>query len=336
MSYSSNRPLRRVALIGRRIIQFFTGHRLGAWVAGSYALPQRGFFPHPNAKRDYRLHLPGGYAAGKTWPLVVMLHGCKQDAFAFAAGTRMNAIADREGFLVLYPEQKRLANAFRCWNWFDAAAQRAEGESALIAGMIREISASYAVDPRRVYIAGISAGGAMACVMAHSYGQLFAACAVHSGLMYRAAESGSQALRVMRHGSSASPQHTVRANAGFVPALVIHGSADDTVHPVNAEQLVEQFVAMSAGTARGALRLVTSQHNATAGNGHGYAMGDYYGGDQLLVRKIMVNGLGHAWSGGDDELAFNDSKGPDASRMIWEFFTAFERSIERRPAAEAG
>jgi poly(hydroxyalkanoate) depolymerase family esterase len=331
MPYSSKRPLRYLALVGRRIVQFFTGHRSGAWVVGSYALPQRGFFPHPNAKRDYRLHLPGGYAAGKTWPLVVMLHGCKQDALAFAAGTRMNELADREGFLVLYPEQRRLANAFRCWNWFDAAAQRAEGEAALLAGMIRAVTASYAVDPSRVYIAGISAGGGMACLLAHCYGNLFAACAVHSGLMYRAAESGSQAVRAMRQGSSASPQNTVRADADIVPALVIHGSADETVHPVNADQVGEQFVAMTARTGDGGIR-TTSKVAATGG--YDFTTTDYHRGDQLLLRKVLVKGLGHAWSGGNAELAFNDHQGPDASKMIWEFFASCERSIERKPAAE--
>lgn len=180
-----------------------------------------------------------------------MLHGCKQDALTFAAGTRMNPLADQEGFLVLYPEQRRLANADRCWNWFDFSAQRAGGETALIAGMAREVTSIYAVDPGRVYIAGISAGRAMANVMVNCYGHLFAACAVHCGLIYRAAESVFEATRAMKQGSNASPQSTARQAIArrdfvFVPALVLHGSGDDTVHPKNEKQVVEQFIAMSA------------------------------------------------------------------------------------------
>ncbi len=327
MQHSSKRRLRRLTATARRIALFFTGRQSGDWVEGSYIEPDRTvfFLAHPNAKRHYGLHLPAGYAAGKSWPLVVMLHGCKQDALAFAAGTRMNEIADREGFLVLYPEQRRLANAYRCWNWFDASAQRSGGEAALLAGMVREVTATYAVDPRRVYIAGISAGGAMASVMVNCYGQLFAACAVHSGLMYRAAESGSQAMRAMRQGSMASPQNTARKDSALVPALVIHGSSDDTVHPINADQLIEQFVAMSGHGAKSEARLTVTTRNEAGGDGHPYATSDYHHGDQLRLRKVLVEGLGHAWSGGNAEHAFNDSTGPDASRMVWDFFSGFER-----------
>ncbi len=329
MQFSPKRQLRYLQTIARRVRQFLTGPQTGDWIEGSYAEPQRGFFPRPDGKRHYGLHLPSGHAARSSWPLVVMLHGCKQDARTFAAGTRMNEIADREGFVVLYPEQRRLANAFRCWNWFDTTAQRGGGEAALIAGMVREVSAAYAIDPRRVYIAGLSAGGAMVNVMVNCYGQLFAACAVHSGLMYRAAESASQAMRAMRQGSSASPQATVAKAAVFVPMLVIHGVGDAAVHLTNADQVVEQAVTLSGHAAAAQLR--TTQHDAPDGEGRSYTTSEYRHGDRLLVRKILVEGLSHAWSGGNDELAFNDPQAPDASRMLWEFFLEFERDRPPTP-----
>ena len=319
--------------VSRRIFLRATGRRPGQWVEGSYSEPHRSIFflPHPNSKRNYGLHMPGGYASRKAWPLLVMMHGCKQDALTFAAGTRMNQLADREGFLVLYPEQRRTANTYRCWNWFDSSRNGPGSEADLVAGMVREVIATYAVDPGRVYIAGISAGGAMTSVMAHCYGDIFAACAIHSGLMYRAAESMSEAARAMRRGSSASPQYTAREalgqeNYSRVPALVIHGTSDEIVHPKNADQVVEQFVAMSRHTREGEVKVTETSNGESRESGYPYTTSDYYLGDRLLVRKVLVKGLGHAWSGGDEQHAFNDAKDPNASRMIWEFLSAFERS----------
>jgi len=328
--------------IARRLVLRLTGRPLGRWIEGSYAEPHHRFLflPFPQSKRNYHLYLPGRHAAAKSWPLLVMLHGCKQDPVTFSDGTRMNQLADQQGFLVLYPEQRRWANAYRCWNWFDSSAQRAGGEAALIAGMVREVTATYGVDPGRVYIAGLSAGGAMASIMASCYGKLFAACAVHSGLMYRAAESVSEATNAMKNGSRASPENTARQalaqqDFAFVPAMVIHGSRDETVNPVNAEQMVEQFMAMarlSDGGDRALTEFTSSEHG---GDHYPYEVREYRRGDTLLVKKVMVDGLDHAWSGGNDEHPFNDPHGPDASRMIWEFFTGFRRSEQKSPAAVA-
>jgi poly(hydroxyalkanoate) depolymerase family esterase len=309
------------------------GRPAGRWVEGSHADSHQMFlfFPMPKSKRNYWLYLPGSYSATGALPLVVMLHGCKQDAAAFASGTRMNELADREGFLVLYPEQRRSANAHRCWNWFDSSAQRAGGEAEVIAGMVREVTQTHAVDPGRVYIAGLSAGGAMASIMASCYGNLFAACAVHSGLMFRAAESVSQAARAMRHGSRASTQDTARQalaqkDFSFVPALVIQGTADSVVNPLNADQLVQQFVAIAelADAGNGPVTAVSSDQSG--GGRRAYEIFDYRCGDRLLSRKVLIDGLDHAWSGGDGAHPFNDPKGPDATRMIWQFFCAFQRS----------
>lgn len=333
------RWLADIPAIARRIAQRLTGRRAGQWVTGSHAEARR--FLHallPQSNRSYQLYLPGNYNATGSWPLLVMLHGCKQDPLAFAAGTRMNQLADQEGFLVLYPEQKRMANAYRCWNWFDSSAQRAGGEAALIAGMVRDVSAAYAIDPGRVYIAGLSAGGAMTSIMASCYGKLFAACAVHSGLMYRAAESVSEATKAMKNGSRASAAHTAREAArqeafASVPALVIHGSTDDTVNPVNADQVTEQFLAMSAPAGAGDPVFTEFTSNKHGGDRYPYEIREFRRGDALVLKKVLIYGLGHAWSGGDAEYPFNDPGGPDASRMIWEFFSYFQR-IEVKQAAE--
>jgi poly(hydroxyalkanoate) depolymerase family esterase len=326
--------------IARRLALRLTSRASGQWVEGSHADPHRRLFhlPLPNAKRSYHLYLPRRYAATKSWPLLVMLHGCKQDPVTFSSGTRMNQLADQQGFLVLYPEQRRWANLYRCWNWFDSTAQRAGGEAALIAGMVREVIGAYGVDPRRVYIAGLSAGGAMTSIMASCYGDLFAACAVHSGLMYRAAESVSEASKAMKHGSRASPENTAREAVAqkqfaFVPVMVIHGNRDATVNPVNADQVVEQFMAMARLSDGGRAELTEFTSSEHGGDRYPYEIREYRSGDNLLLRKVLVEGLDHAWSGGNGEHAFNDPHGPDASRMIWEFFTDFQRSEQKAPEA---
>ena len=322
------RWLDKLSSISRQLLVRLNFRPSGRWVEGSQR--KLAFFALPQSRRNYYLYVPGRYAATKSWPLLVMLHGCKQDPVTFSSGTRMNQVADQHGFLVLYPEQKRLANVFRCWNWFDSAALRADGEAALIAGIVREVTADYGVDPTRVYIAGISAGGAMTSVMASCYGNLFAACAVHSGLMYRAAESVSAAAKAMKNGSLASPEETARQaiaqkDFAFVPALVIHGNKDGIVNPVNADQVVEQFMAMA--TLSGGDAQLTEFASSEHGGGRlPYEIREYRRGDKLLLKQISVEGLDHAWSGGNAEHPFNDPHGPDASRMIWEFFTDFQRS----------
>jgi poly(hydroxyalkanoate) depolymerase family esterase len=340
MWHTLKRWLGGLSSIARRLVVRFTFRPLGRWVEGSHAESHRRllFFALPQSKRHYHLYLPGRYAATKSWPLLVMLHGCKQDPVTFSSGTRMNQLADRQGFLVLYPEQRRLANVHRCWNWFDSSALRADGEAALIAGMVREVIATYGVDPARVYIAGLSAGGAMTSIMASCYGNLFAACAVHSGLMYRAAESVSEATKAMKHGSRASPENTARQAIGqkdfaFVPAMVIHGNKDGTVNPVNADQVVEQFMAMATLSGGGNAALTEFTSSEHGGHRYPYEIREYRRGDNLLLRKILVEGLDHSWSGGNGEHAFNDPNGPDASRMIWEFFTDFRRSGQEAAAA---
>mgnify|MGYP001405837662 CR=1 FL=1 len=287
--------------------------------------------------RAYRLYLPAAASSRGGLPLLVMLHGCKQNAEEFAEGTRMNQLAERHNFIVLYPEQSRRANPFGCWNWFQPPALLGSGEAAAIARIVRRVIKRQRVDPTRVYVAGMSAGGAMACVLANHYGALFAACAVHSGLMYGAAASPSAAAMAMRMGSAnptlktalqaalTSPQ-----SAAFVPALVVHGDSDKTVHPVNAERIAEQVRMQAEHESVPPRRLDETVERRVQGPGRAYGVRDYKRDGRIVLRKIIVEGLGHAWSGGDPLHPFNDAQGPDASQLIWDFLREFRRLPGRK------
>jgi len=289
--------------------------------------------------RAHRLYLPAAISSRNGLPLLVMLHGCKQDARVFAEGTRMNKLAERHGFIVLYPEQSRRANPFGCWNWFDPAALTGTGEAAAIARIVRRVVKRYRADPTRVYLTGMSAGGAMACVLANRYGTLFAACAVHSGLMYRAASSPSAAVTAMRMGSLNSALNAARqitptspSAAPFVPTLVIHGDRDETVNPVNADQIIEQARTLAEYESVPPQPLIKSAGRRVAGSHRAYQLRDYARDGRIVLRKIIIEGLGHAWSGGDERHPFNDALGPDASQLVWDFLSEFRRVPGERSA----
>jgi poly(hydroxyalkanoate) depolymerase family esterase len=313
-------------------------HRVG-WVAGRFRASGRAHAHGPLARLecDYCLYVPAGLTSQDRVPLLVMLHGCGQDAGAFAEGTRMNGLADLHRFIVLYPEQSWRANPLRCWRWFDRETMNGAGEAALIAGLIRNIATHHPVDRSRVYVAGISAGGAMASVLAFCYGGTFAACAIVSGVMYRAADSMLEAAAVLRRGSRARPQAAAGEVArrsgprvGFVPALVIHGDRDSTVHPLNAEQIIQQFQAFAELTSSSPGPLVESEERRVLSAGRPYRQRDYLRKDRVLLRKIIVEGMGHVWSGGDERHRFNDAAGPNASQLIWEFVSEFRRNSRRQ------
>jgi poly(hydroxyalkanoate) depolymerase family esterase len=281
----------------------------------------------------YCLYVPAGLTATDAVPLLVMLHGCSQDGATLAAGTRMNALADLQRFIVLYPEQSLRANPLRCWRWFSRDTLDGAGDAVLIATLVRRIVSRYPIDASRVYVAGISAGGAMAAVLACCYGRLFAACAIASGMMYRAAESLRDAAAVMQQGSRAAPDLVARAaalspsgNVAFVPALVIHGDEDSTVHPRNAGQIIEQLRAFARYAGGVADPLTESPEVRVTEARRAYRQQDYLQNKRIVLRKIIVEGMGHAWSGGDERHPFNDAAGPDASRLIWDFVSMFRRA----------
>lgn len=249
----------------------------------------------------------------------------------------MNELAEEHHFLVLYPQQSLHANPFRCWNWFEPRIGRGAGEAAAIVALVKAVARRYPIDHSRIYIAGISAGGAMTAMLALMYGKLFAACAIVAGMMYGAAESALTGARAMRHGASVLPERTAeeaarRASrkASFVPALVIQGTDDSVVHPLNAEQIVRQlrrFAEVLGMTDQPWREIAEQRINSAA---RCYRQRDYVRGNRLLLRSILIEGLGHAWSGGDDRLPFNDSAQPETSRLIWDFCSQFQRPVSLR------
>lgn len=287
-------------------------------------------FADAAGERAYRLFVPSGYA-GRPLPLIVMLHGGIQRADDFAVGTGMNALAERETFFVAYPEQTRAANPMGYWNWFQPAHQgRGAGEPSIIAGITRRIRDTFAVDRTRVYIAGFSAGGAMAAVMAARYPDLYAAVGVHSGLPYAAAHDMNSAFSAMRKG--ALPPADAVAEA--VPLIVFHGGRDTTVDPLNADCLVDQWLrAIRRSDPARAVRKATTQGQVPGGHRYTRVVHADLAG-ALAVEHWAVHQGGHAWAGGDPRGSYTDPRGPDASAELVRFFEGHAmRSVERPPAA---
>jgi len=268
-------------------------------------------FANAADRRDYKLFVPAGPHAAPL-PLVVMLHGCTQNPDDFAAGTRMNTLARSQGFAVLYPAQSRKANPQGCWNWFKHTHQTAaRGEPALIAGMVREVMAAQSIDPDRVYVAGLSAGGAMAAIMGETHPEMFAAVGVHSGLAAGAARDLPSAMAAMKDGSA------VRDPAGSgMPTIVFHGDADATVHVRNARSVVAAAVGTGAA-ARG--------ESATVAGARSTRRDLFRGSDgQVQAELWLVQGGPHAWSGGGAGT-YTDPSGPDASAEMLRFFLEHPR-----------
>lgn len=268
--------------------------------------------------RSYKLYVPSGYV-GQEVPLIVMLHGCTQNPDDFAAGTRMNALAEEHTFLVAYPAQAQGANMNKCWNWFEVSdQQRGRGEPSLIAGITCEVVGEHHVAAGKVYVAGMSSGGAMAAIMGEAYPDLYAAIGVHSGLPPGAARDLPSAFAAMRQGgpSGGLPNKPSGGSDRIVPTIVFHGDRDTTVHPRNAEHLLERY----RNVASGPVVQVTKGRGQVPG-GHAYGRDTHRdAAGRVLAEHWTVNGLGHAWSGGSAPGSYTDARGPDASAEMVRFF----------------
>ena len=293
--------------------------------------------PGETVKRrlTYWLYMPARLPKAKI-PLVVMLHGCDQTAEEFAQGTRMNALAAEHGFAVLYPQQTRDAHPYGCWHWYDPAIGKGGGEADWIAGLIEKLVVRKSIDRARIYVAGLSAGAAMGAMLALRFPNLVAAVGVHSGVVVGEARSAMGGVAAMRRGTSEPPASLLPgvvddlARFPGMPAILLHGADDDVILPVNTDQLVEQFLrlnglltpdgALHASPERPVVQKVT-QHDV-------HQQHDYYRDQELKVRVCRIPALKHAWSGGDEALPFNSEDGPDASALMWEFFSQHQR----RPA----
>lgn len=295
------------------------------WISGTYA--------NAYGARFYRLWVPAGYTGTTPRPLMVMLHGCQQDGYDFAAGTRMNTFADSRNFLVLYPEQGTAYNPVDCWNWYYTVNQvRGSGEPSLIAGMIAWVKANYNVDAARVGVAGFSAGAAMANIMGCAYPDQVRRVAAFAGVMYGGATTSGGGTNAMLYGSIYDPasmgNSCYSAMGSYrreVPTLVFHGTADATVNPVNAHQTLSQW---AQANDRGYDAVDdndvddTADATSTATACRGYTRYDYHNAQTgaTTLRKYMISGLGHRWSGGSSAGTYTDACGPDASSLIVGFF----------------
>ncbi|MFP3606172.1 PHB depolymerase family esterase [Paraburkholderia sp. SIMBA_053] len=298
--------------------------RAAAWASGSWT---RSFHSAPAAPGrlvnhlQYGLYVPSGHAL-EAMPLLVMLHGCTQSIDEFAQGTRMNVLADRYGFAVVYPEQSKHAHSHRCWHWYDAGESAGGAEARAVVSLVDALVAQHGFDSERVYVAGISAGAGLAALLALRFPDRFAAVALHSGPAFGEARSGITAMDVMRRGARRDPAELVDEVADVahypgMPALIIHGDADHVVAPVNADQLATQFLRLNRMIDPKGARKSGEMREERKG---GMTLRDYFRSGRRVVRLCHVQGVAHAWSGGDDSVPFHSAKGPDASAMVWEFF----------------
>jgi poly(hydroxyalkanoate) depolymerase family esterase len=313
----------------------------GRWLAFCY-MPESA--PLSARHMNYWLYLPDkappATRAGGM-PMVVMLHGCEQSATEFAQGTRMNRLAEQKGYAVLYPQQSLSAHAQRCWKWYDKATQEGGGEVRLIAGTIEQVAERYPIDRSRIYICGISAGAAMANIVALHHPDLIAALGLHSGPAYGAGHGMINALSVMQHGASGQGDAAIAAVLSrrpafpVMPTILIQGAGDTVVRPINQTHLMRQSLLlnrMPADTAVSVELKPAGRGNRNPANAH--QIRDFYVGKKLLLRVAHIEGLDHAWSGGDATLAFNAKAGPDASKMLLDFFSR-QRRLRPLDAAAA-
>ena len=304
----------------------------GSWEKAWFSAPAAGQLAP--TRKLYWLYLPSGERTTPL-PLVVMLHGCQQSATDFAASTRMNQLAERKGFAVLYPQQSGAADSHRCWHWYKRQTQQGGGDVQWVAGLMAHVQRRHALDSARSYISGLSAGAALATLVALHYPERIAALGIHSAPVFGTADSPISAYRAMQHGTRlahmAAAQALAKAQPQFpgMPAIILHGDRDAVVRRINAAQLFDQLQVLNApllGSAPPVLR----NHPGRAGGRrprHGYTSASAYAGRKPQLVRCEIAGLGHAWSGGADQLAFSAPEGPDASLMLWTFFARHRRPL---------
>lgn len=307
----------------------------GQWFNGSASAP-------PYGSRSYKIWIPSGYVPGTALPLLLVLHGCNSTSEEMAAGTRYNELADREGVLVVYPQQGLLNNLLRCWNHYQPVNQaRASGELAIAMAIVEQVAQAYGTDRRRQYAAGFSAGAAMVANLLACHGESFAAGLIHSGGQYKATTSLSESSAALANGSPYDPDQrgTLAWQCGQlrmqpVPMMVVHGDNDTVVNPVNAVQAARQYAqtndwgddGVDNGSVPPVAQNTTTMPPAVPG-GYTYTVADHSDAQgRLLVRLIRVLGLGHTWSGGPAQSgAVWDPLGPDVTAMSWSFFSVRSR-----------
>jgi poly(hydroxyalkanoate) depolymerase family esterase len=311
----------------------------GTWAGGTVK--------NSSGSLDYKLWVSSGYQKGKSVPLLLMLHGCSQKAEDLAAMSGMNDLADRNNFLVAYPEQAAAANPLRCWNWFDPKHQsRDAGEPSLIAAVVSDVRSSYSIDSKRVYAVGISAGGAMAVVMVAAYPETLAGLGVIAGIEYKAGTSVQAGLAAMKQGGPDPNQQGLVAFEAIqkslggakkrIPVIAFQGMKDPYVSPLNIEQLITQWAQTNDYLDDGKDNdsVSTQSPKETKGsvpNGYSFTKYSYYdGAKQLLMEKWLVEDLGHAWPGSPIANQFADPKGPNASAEMWRFFVETNLDSKRK------
>jgi poly(hydroxyalkanoate) depolymerase family esterase len=287
-------------------------------------------FANQAGSRHYKLYIPGSYC-GQPMPLMVMLHGCTQNPDDFSAGTQMNSVAEEKQCFVVYPAQEQSANASKCWNWFKAVdQQRGQGEPSIIAGITNTVIAEYGLDRDKVYVAGLSAGGAMAIIMGTTYPDLYKAVGVHSGLPYAAANDLPSAMNAMRGvaarrarfsgGNSGNGSSSSQTALGAIPIIVFHGDRDTTVSAANGDRLIDDFVHNFAQKDASAPINVLVENGGKPGQRTYTRTSHHADGQPPLAEHWVIHGAGHAWAGGSANGSYTDASGPDASREMLRFF----------------
>ena len=326
------KPQRKPAAAAARPVVSRMRDLAGTWKKSFFSLPATGFAP---ARRMmYWLYLPAG-APEAPRPLVVMLHGCKQTATDFAASTRMNQLAERKGFAVLYPQQSAAADSNRCWHWYRRATQQGHGDIELIAKMVKQVRTQNRLDPSRTYVAGLSAGAGLAAILALRHPHVFAAAGLHSAPVYGTSDSPMSGFQAMQQGASLGHRDAVRefadspANFPGMPVILIQGKIDPVVRRVNLDHLAGQFLLVDAPFVANAKPVVRNYAGRSSGRSprHAYKTVTYHSGRKPMLVKCEIDSLGHAWSGGEGSLDYSAPEGPDATLLMWTFLSRQRRLL---------